>query len=223
MHTGGQGDGGAFRTPGPGELSVVVSAHALNRWLRLRQTLRDVLQQSQPVREVLLVVDDNDHLVAAARAVFPVITVLPNEREPGTEGSVETGIAHAGGRLVTFLDDTAALTPDWSRLVVEAFDAPEVVAAGGRIGRPRPRPSSSWWPPMVDGASACGDRGLPLGRPVLAAMTAAQLTVRKDVLTEPDVGCCLHAERRAGQTPGGTTWTYRAAPCTAAAPAAQAG
>jgi hypothetical protein len=186
------------------DLSVVVCAYTTRRWNDLQRAVASIEAQQPAVGEVVVVVDHNDELLAAARRRWPQHPVVASTGRPGLSGARDTGIERSTGELIAFLDDDAAAAPGWAAALVEAFDgtpgAP-VLGVGGLV-RPvwataRPR----WWPAEFDWVVGCSYVGLPAVRAPVRNPIGANMAVRRRVVTavggfDPRVG-------RSGSVPTG--------------------
>ena len=92
----------------------------------------------RPAARTILVVDHNPGLLERARAAFPDVLVVPNEGPVGLSGGRNTGISHAVGDVVAFLDDDARAEPDWLERLAAGYSDPSILGVGGprrRSGR----------------------------------------------------------------------------------------
>ena len=81
----------------PGEepsIGVVICAYTEARWPELVEAVRSIVRQSRPARELVVVIDHNDLLLARARAAFPGARVIPSNGRPGLSGARNTGVSH---------------------------------------------------------------------------------------------------------------------------------
>lgn len=142
-------------------VSVVIAAYTMKRWGDLRAAVASVRIQTVPVLRTVVVIDHHPELLAAARAEFADVTVVPNAGRPGASATRNTGVACCQSDVVAFLDDDAIATPTWLATLLRHFSRPDVVGAGGRLdpcwdtGRPR------WFPPEFDWAVGTSYRGMP--------------------------------------------------------------
>ncbi|MEU3557015.1 glycosyltransferase family 2 protein [Streptomyces fragilis] len=150
------------------EVSVVVCVYTEDRWTDILAAVASVRAQSLPALETLLVVDHNPALRKRLEREYrdePSVRVCANAGPRGLSAGRNTGITHARGEVVAFLDDDAVADPRWLRHLAEAYDDPRVMAVGGRTepawasGR---RPA--WFPEEFDWVVGCTYRGLPPGR-----------------------------------------------------------
>jgi glycosyltransferase involved in cell wall biosynthesis len=163
----------------PGDISVVVCAYTLDRWDDLVRAITSVEEQTEPVREVIVVIDHAEELLLRARERF-AHRVIPNDRAQGLSGARDTGAAACSGVVVAFLDDDAAVATDWSGAVAQCYTA-DVLGAGGAVvpvwvaGRPR------WWPEEFDWVVGCSYRGQPTGRRRVRNPIGANMSIRRNV------------------------------------------
>jgi glycosyltransferase involved in cell wall biosynthesis len=113
------------------DVSVVICAYTEGRWDPLEACVQAVWEQTLPPREVIVVVDHNDALLARAGNAFSNAVVIANEERQGLSGARNTGVRHAGAEIVAFLDDDALPEGAWLETLVAAFDDAAVVGAGG--------------------------------------------------------------------------------------------
>ena len=124
--------------PEPG-VSVVVAAHTLDRWDDIVAGLRALAHQTVPPVETILVVDHNPQLLVRAREAFPDVAVLDNPRTAGASGARNTGIAHARGSVIAFVDDDQdgeidsayvheTGTDEWTEIDPDSVETPDTSA-----------------------------------------------------------------------------------------------
>jgi glycosyltransferase involved in cell wall biosynthesis len=121
------------RMPAPAPLvSTVIPTY--RRAEMVSRAVQTVLTQNYPNIEVI-VVDDNrepteQRRVREALAPFGArVTVVPNERAKGACGARNTGILHARGELIAFLDDDDLWLPGKLAAQVALLEGREFVAA----------------------------------------------------------------------------------------------
>jgi len=116
--------------------SVVICTH--NRCADLRETLENLAGIDYPADafEVIVVdnasADDTGEVVEGAKARMANLKYL-REEKIGLSHARNTGIDHARGELVAFLDDDAWPQPDWLGKLEASFRDPRVACAGGRV------------------------------------------------------------------------------------------
>jgi glycosyltransferase involved in cell wall biosynthesis len=173
--------GPVFAPVSPADISVVICAYTQARWDDLVRAVESVERQVDPVAEVVVVIDHEDELLRRATARFPAHRVVANDRAPGLSGARDTGAAVCLGTVVAFLDDDAAVEPDWSAATARSYEG-AVLGGGGAVlpvwvaGRPQ------WWPPEFDWVVGCSYRGQATTRGSVRNPIGANMSIRRQVL-----------------------------------------
>jgi GT2 family glycosyltransferase len=184
------------------DVSVVICAYADARWDPLVAAVEALTQQTRSPREVIVVVDHNDALLVRAGDALASARVLPNEERPGLSGARNTGVRHATGAIVAFLDDDALPDPAWLEALAAPFGDPAVVGAGGLavpewVDGPRPR----WLPPEMYWVVGCSYVGLPTEVAEIRNPIGANMAFRREALW--DAGGFVEGIGRIGTVPLG--------------------
>ncbi len=141
--------------------SIIVCAYTEQRWDDLVAALAGLDQQTVPITQRILVIDHNPLLLERARATFPTVSVIANREQRGLSGARNTGIAHATGDIVLFMDEDAVPEKDWLRKLLTHYESDSVMGVGGAIlpnwvaGRP------GWFPSEFDWVIGCTYTGMP--------------------------------------------------------------
>jgi GT2 family glycosyltransferase len=161
----------------PELVSVVICAYAMERFERLLAAIDSVLGQAPELGQappsgttargtpppqhvdVVVVVDHNPELLEAVARARPGVVAVANAGPRGLSGARNTGIDHARGGLVGFLDDDAVADDGWLAGLRAAFADPAVVVAGGRIDADWETGRPSWFPEEFDWVVGCSYRG----------------------------------------------------------------
>lgn len=173
-------------------VSVVICAYTLDRWDQLALAMASVATQ-EPEHETILVIDHNEPLLERARIRWPDATVVANGGRQGLSSARNTALEIAAGEVVAFLDDDAVADPHWLTRLVEPFDDPHVVAAGGTAAplwpgtAPAVLPEELWW------IVGCSYRGLPTEPGPIRNVMGCSMAFRRGPLLEiggfnPDTG-----------------------------------
>jgi GT2 family glycosyltransferase len=182
--------------------SVIVCAYSDARWDALADVVAALGRQTLPPTEVVLCIDHNPDLLARARNAFASARVIPSEEQPGLSGARNTGIRHASGDIIAFIDDDALPEPQWLEELVTAFDDPVVVGAGG-VALPGWLEGSrpDWLPPEMDWVVGCSYVGLPDGVAEIRNPIGANMAFRAGALAA--VGGFCDGVGRIGAVPLG--------------------
>ncbi|MGC1166114.1 MAG: glycosyltransferase family 2 protein [Solirubrobacterales bacterium] len=164
--------------------SVVVSTYDEKRWGDLEACVESLGAQALKPREVIVVVDHNPQLLERARAAFPGVTVIPNERPRGLAGARNSGIEVADGEVVAFIDDDARAEPDWLRELARCFAEPATVGAGGALIPSWQGAQPMWMPREFYWVFGCSYTGLPEHTAPVRNPIGANMAVRASVLRE---------------------------------------
>src|SRR5205085_11168485 len=106
---------------GPTDVTVVICAYTEDRWDDLVLAVESIARQSPAPRELIVVVDHNERLLARVRARYPEHRCVPNEERQGLSGARNTGVRLATGDVVAFLDDDARARSGWPAAIVARF------------------------------------------------------------------------------------------------------
>jgi GT2 family glycosyltransferase len=170
---------------------VVICTYTLARWALFVRAVESVLAQTVAPRQLIIVVDHNDELVArcqqewgTGRTDSPVEIVIVASQFPGRQGSSRnTALLLARAEIVSFLDDDAEAEPDWlERLLAVYSTVPGAFAVGGAsrpsYGSPRP----SWFPPDFDWVFGCHYQSLPDRLAPVRRLIGTSMSVRRDAM-----------------------------------------
>jgi len=169
----------AMRSP---SVSVVICGYTLDRLPDMLEAIESIRHQDLPASELIVVVDHNPALRDALRQqVERGIVLVENTWERGLSGARNTGIAHALGDLVVFLDDDAAADPACLRVLAERCSASEVIGAGALIEPAWPGSPPPWFPGEFLWVVGCSYDGLEAGE--TRNLLGAAMCIRRDVFT----------------------------------------
>jgi glucosyl-dolichyl phosphate glucuronosyltransferase len=183
-------------------VSVVICAYSVRRWPSLVAAVESIRGQRPQAEEIVVVVDHNDDLLARALAELHDTVVIPNEeRENGLSGARNTGVRRARTDVIAFLDDDAAARPGWLAALLEAFDDPHVLGAGGVALPLWERPPPGWFPEEFLWVVGASYRGLPRVRSTVRNPIGATMAFRREAFQR--AGLFSQAIGRVGRTPLG--------------------
>lgn len=164
------------------DVSVVICAYTEERWEPLLAAVGSVRAQSVPAREVIVVVDHDDGLLARAREAITDAVVVANEHARGLSGARNTGMALASGAVVAFLDDDARAGTDWLARLGAAYADPAVLGVGGKVRADWDHGRPDWFPAEFDWVVGCTHSGLPSEAAPVRNLVGANMSFRRDVL-----------------------------------------
>jgi glycosyltransferase involved in cell wall biosynthesis len=136
---------------GAGRVSVVIPAH--NRARLLRDTLRSIAEQDEPVAEVIVADDGSTDDTAAVIEEFGAVHVSNPAGGWGPAAARNAGLEHVRTEYVAFLDSDDLLLPNAVRVLRDALEKhPGVPFAFGR-GLSAFRTEAGWVPDGLIGMS----------------------------------------------------------------------
>lgn len=210
------------RLVGTVSTSVVICAYTMQRWHDMCAAVDSVLAQRLPVDELLLVIDHDDELFAAAVERYEGADkpkVLRSTGPRGLSGARNTGLRAAGSEVVAFLDDDARAEPGWSEAMVAHYAADDVAGVGGYATPDWPAGRPSWLPAEFDWVVGCSYVGQPTTVAPVRNFIGANMSLRRDAMTM--VGGFDSAVGRIGSTPTGCEETELCIRISQRAPAAR--
>lgn len=136
-------------------VSVIICAYSEERWSDLVAAIESIERQSLPARELLLVIDHNLSLLERVRAHFPNAKAVENNGPQGLSGARNSGISHASGSLIAFLDDDATAEPDWLERLCQCCEDERVLGAGGTVEPAWLETPPAWFPREFNWVVGC--------------------------------------------------------------------
>jgi glycosyltransferase involved in cell wall biosynthesis len=161
---------------------VIICAYTLERWEILSQAVASVGAQTTPAREIIVVVDGNGELLERCRAEMPGAVVVANRHPGGLSGGRTTGAEEATAPILAFLDDDAIADPEWLAEHIAAYQAPNVLGAGGRIDPLWDLAQPRWLPAEFNWIVGCTYAGMPEHAGRIRNPIGANMSIRADVM-----------------------------------------
>jgi glycosyltransferase involved in cell wall biosynthesis len=184
--------------------SVVVCVYTEKRLSQIRAALDSIARQTMPPSQVIVVADHNAALCDRLAAEYPDHEVIPSKFSKGLSGARNTGIEHATGDVVVFLDDDARARPQWLETLLASYDDESVAGVGGLVladWSPPGRPA--WLPEEFLWVVGCSYRGQPevkaeVRNPIGANMSFRRSAFDRAGLFDSSVGRTFVSSRPLG-------------------------
>jgi glycosyltransferase involved in cell wall biosynthesis len=183
------------------DISVVICAFSERRWRELGAAIESLQRQTSPAREIIVVIDHNEGLLARARSAWPEASVLPNRNSRGLSGAKNSGASVARGEVVAFLDDDAEADERWLERLASAYQDSRILAAGGAVEPLWPSDRPAWFPPEFDWVVGCSYSGMPRETSVVRNLFGGNMSIRRQPLA--DLGGFVDGIGRSGTKPVG--------------------
>jgi glycosyltransferase involved in cell wall biosynthesis len=165
--------------------SVVVCVYTEKRLSQIRAALDSIARQTMPPSQVIVVADHNPALCRRLAAEYPDHQVISNKFEKGLSGARNTGIEHAAGDVIVFLDDDARAQPEWLETLLASYDDESVLGVGGVVradwsspGRP------AWLPEEFLWVVGCSYRGQPEVKAEVRNPIGANMSFRRSAFDQ---------------------------------------
>ncbi len=189
----------------PATVSVIVCAHAEERWDDIARAITSLAQQSHAPDQVVLVIDHNDDLLERAANTYSGrfgesrqlrIDVVTNTDKQGLAGARDSGVVWCDGDVVAFLDNDASVAnPNWIAMMLAAYVDSDVAGVGGGAmpiwsGTEQPE----WFPSEFGWVVGCSYLGLPSEPAEVRNLIGCNMSFRREVF-ETIGGFSVGAER----------------------------
>ena len=168
----------------PLSVSVIICAHADDRWDDTLAAAASVSAQSHPAKELIIVVDHNRPLAERLRTALPEAAVLENRERQGLSGGRNTGVAASTGEVIAFLDDDAVADVNWLKCLVDAYSDPSVAGVGGLTQPAWDTARPAWFPQEFDWVIGCTYIGMPTRRAPVRNVLGGNASFRRDVFEQ---------------------------------------
>jgi len=180
-------------------VSVIICAYTTSRWTQLNAAVASLKRQTHTA-EIIVVIDHNDELLAAAHNGLRGVTVIPNTYTKGLSGARNAGVAAAEGSVIAFLDDDAVAEPGWLEQLLKNYRNPYVLGAGGVI-EPLWETQADWFPEEFGWVLGCSYRGMPTAPEPVRNLIGCNMSFRREVFSR--IGGFSTELGRVGSYPAG--------------------
>lgn len=114
-------------------VTVVICTYSLDLLPDTIASVRSVLAQGYQDKEILVVMDTHDLLWRKLTEALPSSVQIVENCTPGLSEARNSGIEHATGDVIYFLDDDATARPGCLSHLMENYSDPAVIGVGGRV------------------------------------------------------------------------------------------
>jgi GT2 family glycosyltransferase len=111
--------------------------------------------------EIIVVVDHDLELLARLRESLSGVAIVPNSYARGLSGARNSGVDHARGAIVAFIDDDALPAPDLLERLAAGYKDEAVLGVGGAVEPAWEARAPGWFPPEFGWVVGCGYTGMP--------------------------------------------------------------
>nr|MBA2513553.1 glycosyltransferase family 2 protein [Solirubrobacterales bacterium] len=162
--------------------SVVICAHTEQRWHNLLAAVESVEAQTHHAHEIIVVIDHNPVLFERASIGISAARVVENTDTRGLGGARNSGVEHAVGDVVVFIDDDAVASPGWLAAFADAYRDDTVVGVGGGIEPAWEHGRPDWYPPEFDWTIGCSYLGMPTAPAEVRNLVGCNMSYRRDAV-----------------------------------------
>ena len=163
----------------------MVCVYTERRLSQIREALDSIARQTMPPWQVIVVTDHNRALFDLLAAEYPDLEVISSKFEKGLSGARNTGVEHAAGDVVVFLDDDARAQPQWLETLLASYDDESVLGVGGAVLADWNSPSSpGWLPEEFLWVVGCSYRGQPTAKAEVRNPIGANMSFRRSAFDQ---------------------------------------
>jgi len=115
------------------KISVIIPAY--NEEAVIAQSIKSLLNQSYPNKEIIIVDDgskDKTYKIANQFTIYPEVKVLTKPNE-GKAKAINYGINHSSGELIMVVDADSKLEKNAMQLMANYFNDPQIAAVAGSV------------------------------------------------------------------------------------------
>ena len=162
-------------------VSVVVSVYSKDRLGCLLDCVDSLRRQSVKPYEVIVVLDPNPKLVDFFRSRLDGDVRVVVSDGFGLSNARNSGVKSARGDIVAFIDDDAVADRDWLLNLLENYEDPDVIGAGGLIKPLWESCRPKWFPEELDWIVGCSYKGLPERKAFVRNPIGCNMSFRREV------------------------------------------
>jgi len=161
-------------------VSVIVCTYSIDLLPDTIACINSLVNQSLDDKEILLVMDRNEKLYQELKCLIPPsIEIIINEK-PGLSQARNTGIMHAKGEILVFIDDDAVADRNYLFNLLKNYEDSSVIGAGGKI-LPKQKPN---YPEELYWIGGFTYKGYPEKRCYVRNVLGCNMSFRRDVFAK---------------------------------------
>jgi len=157
--------------------TVIVCTYSLDLLPDTIACINSLTEQSYRNMEILLVMDRNDRLHEALKSSLPPSVQIVINEKPGLSEARNTGIRHAKGDILVFIDDDAVADKEYLSNLLRNYQDDLVIGAGGKI-LPKEKPN---YPEELYWIGGFTYKGYPEERCSVRNVHGCNMSFRKEV------------------------------------------
>ena len=162
-------------------ISIIVSTYTPKRLPDILHCFASLEKQTLPPAEILLVLDPYDELIDFYKQRVPSFVKIIVSNGIGLSYARNTGIRHAKGNIVAFIDDDALADPRWLENTLDNYKNSQVIGVGGFIAAEWASNRPLWLPEELDWIVGCSYKGLPTKRTTIRNPIGCNMSFRKEI------------------------------------------
>ena len=137
--------------------------------------------QTLPPAQVIVVVDHAPDLLARLSESMTGVEIVPNSYARGLSGARNSGVDHARGGVVAFIDDDAMPALDLLERLAAGYDDETVLGVGGAVDPVWVAGAPAWFPSEFGWVVGCGYTGLPRAPSSVRNFIGCNMSFRREV------------------------------------------
>ena len=165
-------------------VSIIVSTYTQKRLPDILRCLASLEKQTLPPAEILLVLDPFDELVQFYKQRVPSFVKIVTSSGVGLSHARNTGVKHATGNIIAFIDDDASADPRWLENSLVNYQNSGVIGVGGFISAEWASTRPLWLPEELDWIVGCSYKGLPTKRTAIRNPIGCNMSFRKEIFDQ---------------------------------------
>jgi glucosyl-dolichyl phosphate glucuronosyltransferase len=179
-------------------ISVVISTYTMDMKDQVLDCISSIEKQTFQPDEILVVLDPKQELLRFFKSVLPSGVKVIESEGFGLSNARNTGVKHANGEIVAFIDDDAVADKDWLTNIFKNYSESSVAGVGGRVIPIMPEGKSfGWFPEELNWVIGCSYKGQSNRREEVRNPIGCNMSFRRSIFEV--VGYFRHDVGRLGK------------------------